>query len=85
MVAVGGHNVLQTPVGGCSGHGLHTFQPEVMTRALALNGFEIVYLQFTSILGQRLEHPSEAKDSLMWVVGRKTSSIGEFRIPQQGE
>jgi hypothetical protein len=85
MVTVGGHYILSTPVRGCSGHGLHTFHPEVMPRALTLNEFEIVYLRYTSMLGERLEQANEAEDSLVWVVGCKTASIGEFKVPQQGE
>jgi hypothetical protein len=85
MVKVGGHYFVQTPVRGCSGHGLYTFHPEVMTRALALNDFEILYQQFTSTGGERLGHASEAENSLIWLVGRKTASIEEFKIPQQSE
>ena len=85
MVKVGGYYVLQTPVKGFSGHGLHTFHPQVMVRALTLNGFEIVYLRFTSMVGEPLEHANEAESSLIWVVGRKTASIAEFKIPQQDD
>jgi hypothetical protein len=83
MVKVGGYYFVTTPVKGYFDHGLHTFAPEAIIRALEMNNFEIVYQQFTSRRGKRIEHADEAPDSLVWVVGRKRASMGEFRIPQQ--
>lgn len=85
MVRVGGHYFLHTPVNGYCGHGLHTFDPWVMGRALAMNNFEIVYHQFTSARGERIDDAKDAEHSLVWIVGRKTASMGEFQIPQQEE
>jgi hypothetical protein len=85
MTAVGGHYFLHTPVKGWFEHGLHTFHPRVMTRAFELNGFEIVWQHFTSMRGEWLESADDADDSLVWIVARKTASMGEFQIPQQDE
>ncbi len=52
---------------------------------LAINEFEIVYRQFSSSPGERLGHANEAENSLIWLVGRKTASIGKFKIPQQDD
>jgi hypothetical protein len=84
MVKVGGHYFIHTPVKGYFEHGLHTFDPRVMIRALMMNNFEIVYRQFSSSKGERIKHAKDADDSLVWVVGKKTASMGEFQIPQQG-
>jgi hypothetical protein len=84
MVTVGGHYFLVTAVKGHCGHGLHTFEPQVMSQALVLNNFEIIYHQFTSVMGDRIDDATDAEDSLIWVVGRKTAPIGRFEIPQQG-
>jgi hypothetical protein len=83
MVAVGGHYFIHTPVKGYFGHGLHTFSPRILVEALKANGFEIVYRQFCSKRGERLHAAGEADDTLLWVVGRKTTSIRELRVPQQ--
>jgi hypothetical protein len=83
MVTVDGYYFVTTPVKGYFEHGLHTFAPEVLIRALEMNNFEIVYEQFTSRRGERIKHANEAADSLIWVVGRKTASTGQFKIPQQ--
>jgi hypothetical protein len=82
-VMIGGHYFLHTPVKGYFSHGLHTFHPRVMIRALAMNGFEVVYRQFSSRRGEPLENPREADDALVWVVGKKTAALESFRIPQQ--
>jgi hypothetical protein len=83
MVKVDGYYFITTPVKGYFEHGLHTFAPEAIIRALQMNDFEIVFEQFTSRRGERIKHAAEAADSLVWVVGRKRTSMGEFRIPQQ--
>jgi len=84
MTKVGGHYFIHTPVKGYFEHGLHTFDPRVMIRALQMNSFEIVYRQFSSNKGERIKHAKDAENSLVWVVGRKTASMGAFQIPQQG-
>jgi hypothetical protein len=85
MVKVGGQYFLHTPVNGYCGHGLHTFDPWVMTRALEINSFEIVYQRFTSARGEPIETAKDAEHSLVWIIARKTASMGEFQIPQQEE
>ena len=85
MVRVGGLYFLHTPVNGYCGHGLHTFEPWVMTRAMQINNFEIVYQQFTDARGAKIDHAKDAQNALVWLVGRKTASMGEFQIPQQDE
>lgn len=85
MVRVGGLYFLHTPVNGYCGHGLHTFDPWVMTRALQLNNFDIVHHRFTSARGEPIENAKDSDHSLVWIVARKTASLGEFQIPQQEE
>jgi hypothetical protein len=85
MTAVGGQYFLHTPVKGYFEHGLHTFHPLVLTRALEINGFEIVWQRYTSARGEPLESADDAEDALLWVVARKLASMGEFQIPQQDE
>ena len=85
MVRVGGLYFLHTPVNGYCGHGLHTFEPWVMTRAMQINNFEIVYQQFTDARGAKIDHAKDAQNALVWLVGRKTASMSEFKIPQQDE
>src|SRR5207244_5971508 len=46
MVKPGGHYFLTTPVKGYYGHGLHTFNPELVVQAFRLNGFDIAYLKY---------------------------------------
>ena len=84
MVAVGGHYFIHTPVRGYFGHGLHTFAPRVLPEAMRANGFQIVYRSLCSKTGERIRRAADADNSLLWVVGRKTASMGEFQIPQQG-
>jgi hypothetical protein len=85
MVKVGGLYFLHTPVNGYCGHGLHTFDPWVMVRAMQINNFEIVHQRFTTARGEPIESAKDSAHALVWIVGRKTASMGEFQIPQQEE
>jgi hypothetical protein len=84
MVKVGGFYFLHTPVRGYFLHGFHTFHPEALTQALTLNGFEIVFVRYSSADGTPIDDPGAASDVLIWLVGRKTRRIAEFVSPQQG-
>jgi hypothetical protein len=85
MVRTGGHYFLHTPVKGYFCHGLHTFHPEGLLRALEVNAFEIRFLAYSSLAGESLERPEEADDSLIWVVARKAAALDEFQNPQQSK
>jgi hypothetical protein len=80
MVASGGRYFLHTPVKGYFEHGFHTFHPDLITEAFTINRFEIEYLKYSSGWGAPLEHPGDADDALIWIVGRKTAPLGDFRI-----
>jgi len=84
MAQVGGVYVLHTTVAGYVGHGLHVFNPEALTEALRLNGFEILYEKYCARDGRPLGGPKDARDALIWLVGKKTRHIDEFVVPQQG-
>jgi hypothetical protein len=84
MVRSGGYYFVVTAVKGYLRHGFHTFHPDVLGQALAANGYEISYLRYSSKAGDPLEDPDAADNSLIWLVGKKTRSLGEFEIPQQG-
>jgi hypothetical protein len=81
MVAPGGHYILCTPVSGYTGHGFHTFDPKGLGLAFTLNGFEVVYQRYSRPDGRIVERPTG--ETLIWLVGRKLSVMGEFKIPQQ--
>lgn len=83
LVRLGGYYVLVAPVKGWFGHGLHTFHPEALTKAVELNGFAILYERYSDIRGHALEHPAAGENVLLWMVARKSRSISEFVIPQQ--
>ena len=85
MVKIGGLYILHTSVNGYIYHGLHVFNPMLITEAFRLNGFDIIYLRYSSKNGVPLNDPAEAPDSLIWLVGRKTIAIDTFKIPQQTE
>ena len=85
MVKVGGHYAAHLPVCGHSDHGLHTFHSELVPRVLKANGFEMVYLKYTTQAGEEFI-PGEgvnAGDGLVWAVGRKVKPLGAFRSPEQ--
>jgi hypothetical protein len=81
MVAPGGHYILCTPVSGYVSHGFHTFDPKGLGLAMTLNGFDVVYQRYTTPMGKVLRKPRG--DTLIWLVGRKRSTMGEFKVPQQ--
>lgn len=84
MVRLGGVYFLHTPVKGYYSHGLHTFNPEALLRALTLNGFELVYHRYSTDGGAPLDDPAKGEDVLIWLAGRKVAEIRDFRYPQQG-
>ncbi len=59
------------------------FNPQAILAALKLNGFEIVYLRYSTNRGVPLAAPLVHGDVLMWVVARKTAEMREFLIPQE--
>lgn len=83
MVKVNGYYFLHTVVNGYFGHGLHVFNPETLIGALKINNFEILYLKYSTSGGEVIDDPSKSKDSLIWIVGKKTKVIEKFNIPQQ--
>lgn len=83
MVRVGGVYCLHTPVKGYYLHGLHTFNPEALLQALALNGFELVYHRYSTDGGAPLDDPAEGENVLIWLVGRKIADGSLFMYPQQ--
>lgn len=83
MVEVEGYYVLQTPVRGCLGHGYHTFDADMITQVIAMNGFEIIFKRYTSFFGAPVARPQQSPDTLIWIIARKTRSMDAFRIPQQ--
>ena len=83
LVEPGGIYFLHTPVHGGLYHGFYTFNPDMLIQAFKLNGFEILYLKYSTFWGAPLNHPGEAKNSLIWIVGRKIAEVKEFVAPQQ--
>lgn len=83
LVRPGGFYFLVAPVKGWFGHGLHTFHPEALLKAVELNGFILKYERYSDIRGHALDHPGAAEHVLLWMVARKTCSISDFVIPQQ--
>jgi hypothetical protein len=79
----GGLFFLHTPVHGGLYHGFYTFNPDMLIQAFTLNGFEIEYLKYGTFWGAPINHPGEAKNSLIWIVGRKVREMHEFVAPQQ--
>ncbi len=83
MIRYGGFYFLHTCVNGYFGHSFHVFNPQAILAALRLNGFEIVYLRYSTDRGVPLAAPVVHGDVLMWVVARKTAEMQEFLIPQE--
>jgi hypothetical protein len=83
MVKVGGHFLMHAPINGYYGHGLHTFHPQGLLSALELNGFDIIFHQFSTMDGLRITDPENHRDVLLWAVARKLRSLEEFVCPQQ--
>lgn len=84
MIKVGGYYLLSTPVKGYFGHGFHTFNPDALRQAIALNGFQICEEMFTDRFTKvrSLGHRSTAEASI-WLLARKLKPLGAFVIPQQ--
>lgn len=85
LCAPGGHLFIHAPVNGFLYHGLHVFSPELFIRTFLLNGFEIRLLAYSSPAGLPLDDPSDATNSILWIVGRKGRSGTEFIAPQQDD
>lgn len=85
MVREGGTYFLHTVINGYLRHGLHVFNPEGLLGALTLNGFEIVYLKYSTASGAPLQDPAQARDAIVWIVARKLRGFKRFESPQQGQ
>jgi hypothetical protein len=83
LVCRDGHFLLHTPVKGYYGHGLHTFHPEGLLGALELNGFEVVYVKYSTKSGRSVVSPDAFGDVLIWIVGKKIAEFERFTNPQQ--
>ena len=83
MIKKGGIFVLVTCVNGYFGHGLHVFNPETIKLALRLNGFKIIYMNYTSSTGIKLDNINTKKNVLIWLAAKKVKNVKEFVVPQQ--
>ena len=83
MVQVGGFYVLETPVHGCFMHGFHTFNPDMITGTLELNGFSILMKRYTSFFGAPIKNAPNARNSFMWIVAQKKTRVEPFNVMQQ--
>jgi hypothetical protein len=83
MVMVGGLYFLVTPVNGYLGHGLHTFNPELILATLKLNRYDVTYLKYSTGEGALIEKPLIGSDVLIWVVAKKLEPLVNFIVPQQ--
>jgi len=83
LLKVHGYLLLYTPCNGHFNHGLHTFSPECIIRAVEMNGFEVRYLKYSSRHGFELEHPDIVSDAILWLVAEKKEEKENFVIPQQ--
>jgi hypothetical protein len=83
MVRTGGHYLLHTPVNGYFGHGLHVFNPQGLIDCFTDNGFEIVYLKYSTLFGKPVSDPKKVRNAIIWLVGRKKRDIETFSCPQQ--
>ena len=59
------------PVKGYFLHGLHTFSPELLPALVAANGFQLVYLRYSTPEGRSVEVEDEVPDILQWIVARR--------------
>ena len=82
MVMVRGLYFLVTPVSGYAGHGAHVFHPEIIRKALKFNGFKILYEKYCTQDGEAMEGQRNTYDVLLWMVGYKRRTLGQFIIPQ---
>ena len=85
MVRVGGILFIHTPVNGYFQHGLYTFNPDVLTNALVLNGFKIIYLKYSTVKGTLIKDPSLGKNVTLWLVAKKVRNADKFVIPQESQ
>lgn len=83
MISQNGHYMLHTPVNGYFGHGLHVFNPQGLVDFFEMNGFQIVYLAYSTADGIPVLDPSVPGDKLVWIVARKTESNTKVTCPQQ--
>jgi hypothetical protein len=83
LVALSGWYVLLTPVSGCSDHGFHTFNHEMIRRVLTINGFRIAYARYLSLFGMPLKHPHADRNACIVLAARKIKSVDPFLAPQQ--
>lgn len=85
MVKVGGLFFLHTPINGYFKHGLYTFNPDVLTDALILNGFKIIYKKYSTVKGTLIKNPLLGKNVLIWLVAKKIKKINKFVSPQESQ
>jgi len=83
MVRRGGYYLLHTPINGYFGHGLHVFNPQGLIDCFVANGFEIVYLKYSTAKGKAVPDPSKHRNALVWLVGKKEKDVPVFACPQQ--
>ena len=92
MVQLGGLIVIQTPVKGFCGHGLHTFSPEFLIETLKANGCEVMYEKYSSDGTEEVQvsmdengtwHFPDCQHVLIWLIVRKFEQIDEYKTIQQ--
>jgi hypothetical protein len=83
MLRVGGHYLLHAPVNGYYGHGFHVFNPECLRGVLELNGFRLIYENYSTVGGEVVADPATPGDILAWIVALKEKEIHPFVCPQQ--
>ena len=75
MVRPGGYYLLHTPINGYFGHGLHVFNPHGLIDCFVANGFKIVYLKYSTDKGKAVSDPSDHRNVLLWLVGKKEKEV----------
>lgn len=75
--------VISTSVNGYFGHGIHVFNPLSLKDALRLNGFSLLYFEYSSSTGVKVKDPSINKNIIVWIVARKNRNLNKFIVPQQ--
>ena len=92
MTILGGLIVIQTPVKGFCGHGLHTFSPEFLIETLKLNGCEVIYEKYSTdgVVEVQVSMDDTGKWTfpdcehvLMWLVVRKFAKTNDYKVIQQ--
>jgi hypothetical protein len=66
-----GFCVFHVPVRGYYLHGLHTFSPELLPSVVVENGFELIYLKYSTPEGEPAPLDGKVPDLLQWVVARR--------------